>query len=148
MSDEFEANEREDAACEKSDRIAQLEDELAEAKAREARLDVHALNLQRHLMVVTEGAKPCPGSAVSVAWDYLATESPPTTALRDLLGPVEKSMTELRDTCKAAMRVVVAHGAVDDFEDEITRLGIDDGVGGRAQEQLTRLRAVMGKEKE
>ena len=80
-----------------------------------------------------------------VAYDEITRLKAELAEAKALLGPVEKSMTELRDTCKAAMRVVVAHGAVDDFEDEITRLGIDDGVGGRAQEQLTRLRALVGR---
>ena len=98
------------------DRIKQLEAELAEAKANEARLE-------------------------AMLQDSIAREWPNPTALRDLLEPVVQSLSELRLTCAAAMRVIVAHGAMDDFEQEA--IDIACGVGVRAGEQLTRLRALV-----
>lgn len=66
-----------------------------------------------------------------------------TTALRDLLGPVESCLSEMRDACAAACRVIARHGLVGDFEAEANTAGVGEGFGVRAQEQIARLRAAM-----
>ena len=71
----------------------------------------------------------------------IAREWPNPTALRDLLGPVEALLSRLIEKHNASMRSAREENCTDGFV-----LFAGDYI--EATEQLTRLRAVMGKEKE
>lgn len=65
-------------------------------------------------------------------------------ALRDLLGPVEASLNEMREACAAFARVLAVNNLVDAGRIEAEKAGVKDGFGVRSQEQLARLRAAIG----
>ena len=49
---------------------------------------------------------------------------------------IVKSLTEMRDACGAAIRVLARHELADEFRDELKSAGVQDGFGVRANELL------------